>query len=665
MFFAVAILAVLPISAENGYVSIVPKDDGPLLEQNQVKLEIEGKEIPIQEFFFVDTAHPKPRTLMHPAGRRQYVILVDLIFSDLESIVQARKWADELVQKANKHDLFALAGITRLDGLKWYCRFTSDRNQIAAGWNAIGREKPTGVVLGPEGNFYSAQFEPNASIRLISDADFRQRLMTLAAAAPPKEEDRFIAVQGLVDLAELLSTIEGRKNLILFSPGFDTKGLSLNLDLGKRKRKSTKDTAETPSDPTSYDSITNSFRNIEEVAQAGPNKRPRQVGPEVLQDVFAGVDCHVFAVSPDENKNGLYENLVSKTAGVYYQGNFDPVQVLNTDRVYYIAGWASNIEVEKALNSLKIGAGERSISSSEKWMEPKPSHEYTNDEKQTSIAEAIFKDYSQPSETEHFWVDFYFEDGQNKIPVFAQVSGHSILQNKAESKTLEFYGYVLDADQSIIDSFSSIVEIDLKNDKLKERLQKTGLKVWNVLQGNQKPMLVRWIIIDSEIGRVVTHSMPIDVKESELTMSNPFIPATNFDWIIWPKPNEAETRRGVQVKYPYNMGQDYFFPDLTPGVAKGDKSRVVYFKLYNLLPESPNPPVRFHLLDAGGKAVEVQQFQLLQKPRALEHSGMELFWSVNSFPEVPPGPYKFRVDVIDPAKKGAAAGEIKVFQVNL
>ena len=54
-------------------------------------------------------------------------------------------------------------------------------------------------------------------------------------------------------------------------------------------------------------------------------------------------------------RNGLLENLTSKTAGFYHLGNFDSAQVLNTDRFYYVAGW-EEIETEKALCSVHLSA---------------------------------------------------------------------------------------------------------------------------------------------------------------------------------------------------------------------------------------------------------------------------------------------------------------------
>ena len=288
-------------AAEINYVSIIGKDDNEtLLEQKDLKLEIEGKEVPIKEFFFVDTLHPKQKTLFHPAGRRQHVILLDLVFSKPDDIVKARAWIEDLASKASSYDLFALAGITQTNGLRWFCNLTSDRNQLRAGWNAISKEKPSGVVAGPEGNFYPATFQESAPVKLLSEEVFRKNLDGVLVKTATDQE-RFIVLQCLVDTAYLLATVEGRKNVYLVSPGFDSKGLSINLDLQKKKRPSNTAQSSGGNEVKTLDDVTNSFRSTEELEQMATSRpRPKQqAGVEILPDLYSGADAHIHVLSSE------------------------------------------------------------------------------------------------------------------------------------------------------------------------------------------------------------------------------------------------------------------------------------------------------------------------------------------------------------------------------
>jgi hypothetical protein len=664
-FVLLIAIASYSAAADTNYVSIIGKDDNEtLLEQKDLKLEIEGKEVPIKEFFFVDTLHPKQKTLFHPAGRRQHIILLDLVFSKPDDIVKARAWMEDLASKASPYDLFALAGITQTNGLRWFCNLTSDRNQLRAGWNAITKEKPSGVVPGPEGNFYPATFQESAPVKLSSEDVFRKNLDGVLVKSAT-DQDRYIVLQCLVDNAYLLATVEGRKNVYLVSPGFDSKGLSINLELNKRKRPTDAGRTAGGSEVQTFDEVTNSFRSTEELEQMATSRpRPRQqAGVEVLPDLYSGADAHIHVLSASTERNGLLENLTSKTAGFYHLGNFDSAQVLNTDRFYYVAGW-EEVETEKALCSVHLSAQDRKIEASEKWLAPKYFEEYSNEEKRATISEAIFKDYGKPEPSQHFWADFYFEGGLNKIPMFTQISGDYLLKIKTDTRKLEVYNFVIDSDQSIVDFQSSVIEMDLSNKKLRERIEKTGLKVWHILLGSTKPMQIRWVILDGETGEIFTHSEVLDVQETQLTMSNPFVPATNLQWVVWPKPTDQIKHRGIQIQYPYNTKEGIFIPDLAPQFKTADKDHILYFKLYNLLPESTNPPVQFHLMDAKGNASAVSEFQLLRKPEMIEHQGIELFWVVKSLPNVQPGAYRFRVDIQEPAGKGGITAETSPLQVS-
>src|SRR5262249_13958733 len=119
--------------------------------------------------------------------------------------------------------------------------------------------------------------------------------------------------------------------------------------------------------------------------------------------------------------------------------------------------------------------------------------------------------------------------------------------------------------------------------------------------------------------------------------------------------------RGIDINYPYKTGDNlFFFPDLSPQIKKTDKGQIVYFKIYNILPESKNPPIRLELQNSDGKPAEIQQFGLLQRPNNLEHGGLELVWKLLALPDVPPGSYHLRVDISDTTRNTRVSRETKM-----
>jgi hypothetical protein len=192
--------------------------------------------------------------------------------------------------------------------------------------------------------------------------------------------------------------------------------------------------------------------------------------------------------------------------------------------------------------------------------------------------------------------------------------------------------------------------LDLQDEKVKQQLAKAGYKIWNLLWAKHGTVNVRWIMTNSLTGETVTHTERLEIPDSDLTLSKPFFPAVNFDWLVWPKLQASQSRRGYQIQYPYRIGADFFLPELTPKIKK-ERAPVCYFKIYNLLPESKNPPIAFALVDEKGQMAQISQFGLKQEPKFLEHGGMETFWKIVALPNVTPGSYRFRVDMTDTVRR--------------
>lgn len=664
--FSALVFAVLGFPAlmfAGGYFTFTSAET---IEPGAVSVEIDGQPVNIVDFFHVDAAD-NSGFLTNPAGRRQIVILFDLIFSSQQDLLSARKITLDLIQKAGKDDLISIAGIS-IRGLVIYCAPTTDRSQIIAGLNAIGLDKVAGMTAGPEGNFYSAKFssEDQGAPEPLNDQAFVQNLKPFGLGEKRKQDHAFILVQGLVDFAHALCGLQGRKTLLFFSAGFETKGISLNLDLEQRRGESKTAIAQNDSEPASLDTITNSFRNIEDVAKQGPSVRhSRETGVEIIPELYDGTDSHLFVVNSSQQENGFLKSLAEKTGGTYFQQQPPNVsEILAGEQQFYVVHWEDAKRKDwKALSSVKVSAGSQKITAPAKWLVPRHPSEQSPEEKRLHVAETVYKDFQETPADCRFWSDLVYDDTNSKVPAFVQLPG-SFLQKYGQSVLkMEFYAYLLGLDGEIVDSASTQVELDLSKKELRDRITSSGLKMWNVLIGKPKPMAVRFVIINPDTEEAFTNTMFLDVKDAGLAMSNPFIPATDFNWVLWPKPQETFNRRGVELQYPYHMGANYFFPDLSPVLKASSKSGVVYFRLYNVLPESKNPAVKFQLTDEKGKSVEIQDFHLLQKPNTVEHSGMELFWALATLPQVQPGSYRIKIGILDPIRKQFVIREIRNLKI--
>ncbi len=604
---------------------------------------------------------------MFRAGHQKcYLILqggASICFFSIYFTANRKKWYKHgispraFLEKVGKDDLVAVAAIGKKTGLRFLSGFTTDRNKINAGLNFIGVEKLDGVLQGPDGNLYSLQFAPQAhSVALIPEDKFVGNVTLAIGSADDKNKIDTVSlfVGAFSDLALSLASVEGRKNVILFSPGFDTKGAKIQV------------MEENFSDQYVDSSIrSDTYINTPEEERAEEEARRKQqresvpAGPAVqvegIPEFVAGTFTSVQMISPIGQEFDFFKKLTAHNGGLYLRQIQDPAaavdQILNVDKKYWVIGFDGKTEREfKKAHDLKITSAGRDIPTVG-WVAPRPFANYTQVERRLHLSEAIYKNYDSPAGGEKFWSDVVFQQGQPRVPVFAQLPGTGLIKKDIDNLALEFYSFLVNADGVIVDFAAIPVRMDLKNKQLRERLSQSGVKVWSQLLGNPGPATVRCVLVDSTFGDTITFTNPIDIQNADLTTSYPFFPATNLQWLVWPKPQDGQSKRGVQLQYPYEMGSDQmFFPDLTPSLKKAESGQVIYFKIYNKPAGAKNPPITLQLQDQSGKSTEIEQFALMQNPKDLEQGGLELFWKLQAIPDVPPGTYQFKVNIKDMTK---------------
>ena len=206
------------------------------------------------------------------------------------------------LEKVGNDDLVSVAGISRKNGLRFYCTFTIDRNKIIVGLNALGKETSPDWMEGPEGYFYSTKFSSDCG-RSIAFAGRRFFAASeISCPRDPKKNDpRPAFVQGIVDLSFYLSNVDGRKNILLFSPGFNTEGI----------KRSSSDIEV----PELVMSETSEEEQLEQQRQQADRSQGPSFDVERVPEFVAGSDSHVHVFTKAENE--FYRILADSTGGVY------------------------------------------------------------------------------------------------------------------------------------------------------------------------------------------------------------------------------------------------------------------------------------------------------------------------------------------------------------
>src|SRR5687767_10183388 len=95
-FIALSIVASL-CSGETVYLTFPGNNSAEKVLKEDLQLRIREKEIAITELLQVNTASRDYNILSHPAGRRQYFIVVDLLYLNASQALEVRKLIQDFV----------------------------------------------------------------------------------------------------------------------------------------------------------------------------------------------------------------------------------------------------------------------------------------------------------------------------------------------------------------------------------------------------------------------------------------------------------------------------------------------------------------------------------------------------------------------------------------
>lgn len=199
------------------------------LEPEQFEVYDEGKKQTITNFDVVDYSVPVPAAARTPAARRNFLLLFDVTNSAPSSLMRARGTAlDFVVKQTAKLDRVAVATISTQHGIHLLTSFTTDRELAVAAIQTMGSPR----FYQPRDPLLISLAPPDPVVLSLSDMEAAVqeyiKELTVMGQKISADAQRFNVERELGELTELgnaLDHVTGRKQVILFSEGFDPKSL--------------------------------------------------------------------------------------------------------------------------------------------------------------------------------------------------------------------------------------------------------------------------------------------------------------------------------------------------------------------------------------------------------------------------------------------------------
>lgn len=539
------------------------------------------------------------------SGRRHFLMLFDMAFSDPASISRARGTAKELIRdELHETDLVAVATYTHQRGPQLILGFTSDRRQMELAIETLGLPQlvdrapdPLAFVLGDtSGELVEGQTEGGSSARGRGAAEFEAQLGAIQTgfdrARRGEAQGRVLAMTtAFEDLAKVLDDVQGRKYVVLLSEGFDAD-LILGTDDAARR-------AEIDRDAT-----TGQFWKVDSEERYGSTGAMTAI--ENMLEEFRRADATIQAVDigglragPDARGQAGGQDslflLANGTGGEMYR-NYNELsgamgEMLDRTSVTYLLSFqAEDLELDgeyhKIRVKLKDGPRGARLVHRPGFYAPRPYSERSAMERRLEAAEKIMSGrdggaFSSSVIAAPFPISGSGPSTKAYVPVLVEIDGPGILAGQREGiANLEIFIYAIGEDGAVGDYLTQSMGLDVK--KVEPVLRRSGVKFFGDLELTPGEYLLRVMVREGTDGRSSVRNVPITVPEfgtGSPALAMPLFPEEPGKWLVVQEAEDSEQR--AERPYPFMMNDQPYMPSARPVLPAGQPARFVLVA-YNL-----------------------------------------------------------------------------------
>ena len=597
------------------------------------------KQQAITGFDVVDLANPESQRLsasIPSAGRRHFLLVFDLSNSNPRYIVRARDAVKRsLLKTLVPSDLVAVASYGANAGLNLVLAFTSDRRQILKAVDSLGladlvdhtRQNPMLLTMSAIAGVQDilANIDPSAppvegetrwqqnrdrrdaviaatsaNTATIPVASIMANIISLAAAQSLNNQrtnqaaarDAVMAfTRNFSDLARMMDAVSGRKLVVLFSEGFDSKILEGDQSIESQNAisdvtmrgfgafTSSEERYGSTRENNRLEAMLETFRRSGCVIESVDVGGLRGEGNLDISEASGGPSgqTSLFQMAHDtggelfHNFNDLGDAMqrLAATTSVTYVLTFQPEGPL-------AAGSYHPIKVK--LKNAPRGAR---VTYKPGYYAPRPFSQEKPLERTLAAADQLMSGNAGGSISTAVLAAPFRAGGERAyVPVIVEADGATLLAGQAgRAMPAEIYAYAVDGQGTIADYFDQTLRLDVE--KAGAALRQGGLKFFGHLELPPGEYSVRVLLRNGETGswgkRAVQVTVPAFGAEKPVLLP-PFFPEASGRWTV-----VRELPRGQQqdASYPFTVGERAYVPAAVPALEPGQSTAVALVG-YNL-----------------------------------------------------------------------------------
>lgn len=598
-----------------------------------------------------------------PAARRQFLFLFDLSFSGVNGLMRARKAAMDFVTSSmGPSDLASIATFSANHGVRVLLAFTSDRRQLQRAISTLGvlqldqRADPLGLAfdLRDLGESVADTVQDERGQRVadsvreiairyerVNEAQYRQRILAL--------------LDGMAELARGLDAVQGRKQIILFSNGFDEAVLQ-----GVQGAQSIQESESVSRGRLWEVRPENRFGDTQVRDELTRMVRAFSSSDSLVHTVdLSGLSVRGDArqMTPDPARrsgHGSLFEIADLSGGRFFKNTNDPGialgEVLEMSRHFYLLAFEPQERKGGGkFHKLKVRVGGKGdgVSHRAGYFERGEDAARPALARRFEAAEVIAKGVTGgPIDLRAMAIPYRTQSGTIALPVVLETEPGALVAGPDGRLSLEVFGYALD-EQGGVEDFVALTS-NLDPARVNGRLQDRGLQCHATFTVGPGRHSLRFLVREPHTGRWGSRWLDVTVPTfdpAEVLLFPPMFMDPPARWVILEAPSQSTVRAATV----FSMASEAFTPRTRPLLSNGRTEQVflLAFDGDRRYDAGAAFEIRPQLVGANGATRPIGRVQLAKT--LAEGDGFRRFVLDVTPQDVPAGEYTFRVRLRDPA----------------
>lgn len=638
------------------------------LSAQDFELYADGKRAEVVSFRYVDTTSDEDQESLRQASaaRRRFLLLFDKSFTEVGGLNRAQRAAAEFVRSGlAASDLAAVATFDVDKGIRIVANFTEDRVLLAHAVATLGATNVTRISdpLGLAADLSATDLTlPGVqdSSQVITDATLTGVLAVLARRMRAAEEDQYrrhiqTLIGGLEELAKGLRNVEGRKQIVYFSAGFDAR--MLIGQTGSEQRSAAEsiaqgrlwevDGAARYGDSRLRDLLSTMTRSVSNADAVIHSVDVTGLGTD------RSLSRNTVTVDPQRETGGreALNFLAAETGGRFFKDATDlrPVlgEMLETTSRYYVLGFQPLASRRPgAFHKIKVKLARKDVRLSHRagYYEKTPVPLQTALQRRFEAAQLVMTG-AGPNELPFasLCLPFPAPGPRQTLGLVLQVPKESLRWTAGQPTSLEVYAYAVAEDGTVHDHVAQLARVDPA--RADPGGVARGLSFFGTLAVAPGRYTVRLLLQERESGKSGVQLIDVTVPPYDPSLGVLLPPVLMDDPGRWVGLEMSRGSRGESPAFPFQVGERRFLPRASFETQPGASEKLVLLAYEPYLPGDPTAPlqIRSSLRDSDGRLFPAGVLRIEKVQR--DESGRRTYVLGYVLDPVAAGDYTLRIGI--------------------